>query len=134
MKQLLSILFLLVFSATISAQKSRIVGKVTNSKYEALASVTVKLSGAATAMTRTDVEGRFSFVADAQKKYTLTVSYVGYEEKTINDVSVEKAGDEETVNIILNEAGKVLTDVSVKATSRTATAKGETVTSSIIFS
>ncbi len=133
MKQLLSILFLLVFSATISAQKSKIVGKVTNSKNEALASVTVKLSGAATTMTRTDVEGRFSFVADAQKKYTLTVSYVGYEEKTINDVSVEKAGDEETVNIILNEAGKVLTDVSVKATSRTATAKGETVNALITF-
>ena len=71
MKQLLSILFLLVFSATISAQKSKIVGQVTNSKNEALASVTVKLSGAATAMTRTDVEGRFSFVVDAQKKLKL---------------------------------------------------------------
>ena len=71
MKQLLSILFLLVFSATISAQKSRIVGQVTNSKNEALASVTVKLSGAATAMTRTDVEGRFSFVVEAQKNIHL---------------------------------------------------------------
>ena len=133
MKQLLSILFLLVFSATISAQKSRIVGKVTNSKYEALASVTVKLSGAATAMTRTDVEGRFSFVVEAQKKYTLTVSYVGYEEKTIDEVTVTKAGEEETVNIILNEGGKVLSDVSVKATTRTATAKGETVNALITF-
>ena len=100
MKQLLSILFLLVFSATISAQKSKIVGKVTNSKNEALASVTVKLSGAASAMTRTDVEGRFSFVVDAQKKYTLTLSYVGYEEKIINEVVVDKAGDEETVPLV----------------------------------
>ncbi len=133
MKQLLSILFLLVFSATISAQKSKIVGKVTNSKNEALASVTVKLSGAASAMTRTDVEGRFSFVVDAQKKYTLTLSYVGYEEKIINEVVVDKAGDEETVNIVLNEGGKVLSDVSVKATTRAATAKGETVNALITF-
>jgi TonB-dependent receptor len=132
-KQLLSILFLLVFSATISAQKSKIVGKVTNSKNEALASVTVKLSGAASAMTRTDVEGRFSFVVDAQKKYTLTLSYVGYEEKIINEVVVDKAGDEETVNIVLNEGGKVLSDVSVKATTRAATAKGETVNALITF-
>ena len=100
-KQLLSIVFLLVISSTLFAQKSRIVGKVTNSKNEALASVTVKLSGAATAMTRTDVEGRFSFVAEAQKIYTLTVSYVGYEEKTINDVTVTKAGDDETVTKVV---------------------------------
>jgi TonB-dependent receptor len=132
-KQLLSILFLLVFSATISAQKSRIVGKVTNSRNEALASVTVKLSGAATAMTRTDVEGRFSFVAETQKKYTLTVSYVGYQEKIIDDVTVSKAGEDETVNIILNESSKVLSDVSVKATTRNATAKGETVNALITF-
>jgi hypothetical protein len=132
-KQLLSILFLLVFSATISAQKSRIVGKVTNSRNEALASVTVKLSGAATAMTRTDVEGRFSFVAETQKKYTLTVSYVGYQEKIIDDVTVSKAGEDETVNIILNESSKVLSDVSVKATTRNATAKGETVNELITF-
>ena len=86
MKQLLSILFLLVISATTFAQKSRIVGKVTNSKNEALASVTVKMSGAASAMTRTDVEGRFSFVVEAQKKYTLTLSYVGYQEKVVEEV------------------------------------------------
>ena len=133
MKQLLSIVFLLAISSSLFAQKSRIVGKVTNSKNEGLASVTVKLSGAATAMTRTDVDGRFSFVVEVQKKYTLTLSYVGYEEKTINEVVVDKAGDEETVNIVLNEGGKVLSDVSVKATTRAATAKGETVNALITF-
>ena len=133
MKQLLSIVFLLVISSSLFAQKSRIVGKVTNSRNEALASVTVKLSGAATAMTRTDVEGRFSFVAETQKKYTLTVSYVGYQEKIVDDVTVSKAGEDETVNIILNESSKVLSDVSVKATTRNTTAKGETVNALITF-
>jgi hypothetical protein len=132
-KQLLSIVFLLAISSSLFAQKSRIVGKVTNSKNEGLASVTVKLSGAATAMTRTDVDGRFSFVVEVQKKYTLTLSYVGYEEKTIDEVTVAKAGEEETVNIILNEGGKVLTDVAVKATARSTTAKGETVNALITF-
>ena len=133
MKQLLSIVFLLVISSSLFAQKSRIVGKVTNSKNEGLASVTVKLSGAATAMTRTDVDGRFSFVVEIQKKYTLTLSYVGYEEKTIDEVTVAKAGEEETVNIVLNEGGKVLTDVAVKTTTRSTTAKGETVNALITF-
>jgi hypothetical protein len=87
-KQLLSIVFLLVISASLFGQKSRIVGKVTNSKNEALASVTVKLSGAATAMTRTDVEGRFSFVVEVQKKYTLSLSYVGYQDKVIDEITV----------------------------------------------
>jgi TonB-dependent receptor len=132
-KQLLSIVFLLVISSSLFAQKSRIVGKVTNSKNEGLASVTVKLSGAATAMTRTDLDGRFSFVVEVQKKYTLTLSYVGYEEKTIEEVSVAKAGEEETVNIVLNEGGKVLTDVAVKTTTRSTTAKGETVNALITF-
>ena len=133
MKQLLSFVFLLVISSSLFAQKSRIVGKVTNSKNEGLASVTVKLSGAATAMTRTDVDGRFSFVVEVQKKYTLTLSYVGYQEKTIEEVTVAKAGEEETVNIVLNEGGKVLTDVAVKTTTRSTTAKGETVNALITF-
>ncbi len=133
MKQLLSIVFLLVISSSLFAQKSRIIGKVTNSKNEGLASVTVKLSGAATAMTRTDVDGRFSFVVEVQKKYTLTLSYVGYQEKTIDEVTVAKAGEEETVNIVLNEGGKVLTDVAVKTTTRSTTAKGETVNALITF-
>ena len=133
MKQLLSIVFLLAISSSLFAQKSRIVGKVTNSKNEGLASVTVKLSGAATAMTRTDVDGRFSFVVEVQKKYTLTLSYVGYEEKTIDEVTVAKSGEEETVNIILNEGGKVLSDVAVKTTARSTTAKGETVNALITF-
>ena len=133
MKQLLSIVFLLVISSSLFAQKSRIVGKVTNSKNEGLASVTVKLSGAATAMTRTDVDGRFSFVVEVQKKYTLTLSYVGYQEKTIDEVTVAKAGEEEIVNIVLNEGGKVLTDVAVKTTTRSTTAKGETVNALITF-
>ena len=133
MKQLLSIVFLFVISSSLFAQKSRIVGKVTNSKNEGLASVTVKLSGAATAMTRTDVDGRFSFVVEVQKKYTLTLSYVGYQEKTIEEVTVAKAGEEETVNIVLNEGGKVLTDVAVKTTTRSTTAKGETVNALITF-
>ena len=60
-------------------------------------------------------------------------TFLGYEEKTINEVVVDKAGDEETVNIILNEGGKVLSDVSVKTTARTATAKGETVNALITF-
>ncbi|MDP1844094.1 MAG: TonB-dependent receptor plug domain-containing protein, partial [Sediminibacterium sp.] len=83
-------------------------------------------------MTKTDVEGRFSFSVDAGKKYSISLSYVGYKEKTIDDISVAKAGGEEFLNISLEEGGKALSGVTVTASAR-GSAKGETVNALIAF-
>lgn len=132
MKQLLSLAFLLVLTSGIYAQKSRIIGKVINSRNEGLASVTIKLSGAANAITKTDVEGRFALPVETGKKYSITLSYVGYKEKTIEDISVAKANADEVLNIILEESGKSLEGVTVKSSAR-GSAKGETINALIAF-
>jgi len=62
------------------------------------------------------VEGRYSFTIDLNKKYTLTLSYVGYESKTVADISASNAGEEVLLDILLEESGARLTDVTVSAT------------------
>jgi TonB-dependent receptor len=127
------ILFLFIFiSSAIIAQKGKVTGKVTNSRNEGLAGVTIKISGAATGFTKTDIEGRFSLAVEAGKKYSVVLSYVGYKDKTIDDISIDKAGAEDFLNVVLEEAGKALESVTVKTTARNS-AKGETVNALIAF-
>jgi TonB-dependent receptor len=120
-------------SIPVFAQKGKVTGKVYNNRNEGLVGVTVKISGGTSAITKSDVEGRFSVAVEVGKKYSITLSYVGYQEKTISDISIAKAGDEEFVNVLLEESSKVLKDVSVTANARTNTAKGETVNALISF-
>lgn len=122
-------LLLVVFSF---AQRSRIAGKISNTKNEGLPGVTIKISGGLTATIRSDVDGRFSFAAELGKKYIVTVSYVGYIDKTIDDITVSGKNEEETLNIVLEESGKQLDAVTVKSSART-TARGETINALIAF-
>ncbi len=114
------------------AQKGKVTGKVTNSRNEGLSSVTIKISGAVTGMTKTDLEGRFSFNIESGKQYSISLSYVGFKDKLIDNISISKAGEEETVNVLMEENGKVLEDVIVKTSSRS-NGRGETVNALISF-
>lgn len=68
-----SVLFFFTFlSLTVLAQKGKITGKVTNTRNEGLAGVTIKISGAANGFSKTDIEGRFSLPLEAEKN---TVSF-----------------------------------------------------------
>ncbi len=133
MKKLLSILLLVCIAFQVSAQKGRITGKITNSRNEGLAGVTIKISGGATGFTKSDLEGRFTLSVDAGKKYSIVLSYVGYKDKTIEDIGVAKAGDEDFLDVLLEEAGKALQGVTVTATARNGSAKGETVNALISY-
>ncbi len=134
MKRSFLVLLLSLFFIQVFAQKSRISGKVTNNRNEGLAGVTVRIGGAGNGITKTDVEGRFSFNADAGKKYTITLSYVGYKDKTIEEISIAANNTDEVVNVILEEAGKILEDVTVRSSSnRNGTARGETVNALISY-
>jgi TonB-dependent receptor len=124
--------FFILWSSFAIAQKGKVTGKVTNSRNEGLAGVTIKISGAATGFSKTDIEGRFSLVVEAGKKYTIVLSYVGYKEKTIDDISIHKASVEDFLNVVLEEAGKALESVTVKAIARNS-ARGETVNALIAF-
>lgn len=131
-KSFLIVLFSLLVMQ-VFAQKTRITGKVTNNRNEGLVGVTIRISGTGNGFTKTDVDGRFSFNAEPGKKYTITLSYVGYKDKTVQDVTVA-ANNEEVVDVMLEEAGKALEDVTVRSSSnRNSTARGETVNALIAF-
>ncbi|MBX9734972.1 MAG: TonB-dependent receptor [Chitinophagaceae bacterium] len=128
-----SVLFFFTFlSLAVLAQKGKITGKVTNTRNEGLAGVTIKISGAANGFSKTDIEGRFSLPLEAGKKYSIVLSYVGYKDKTIEDISIDKAGVEDFLNVVLEESGKALDNVTVKTAARNS-ARGETVNALIAF-
>ena len=116
MKRLLLLICFVGFAIISQAQKAKIAGKITSVKNEALIGVSLTLKSDKTQIAKTDVEGRYSFTIDVNKKYTLTLSYVGYESKTIADISASNAGEEVLLDILLEESGARLTDVTVSAT------------------
>ena len=113
-----------------SAQKAKVVGKVTNTKNESLIGVTVSLKADRNQVTKTDVEGRFTFTIDVNKEYTISATYVGYKEKSIT-IKATAAGEELTTDIFLEEGGKKLNDVTVSASR--STNKGSTDNALIAF-
>ena len=105
----------LLFLATVfaQAQNGKISGKVLNDKNEPLASVSVKITGAAGGAT-TDLEGRYTLSLPANKKYQLEFSAVGYDKNTISDVLVE--ADKVTyADVVMAVTSKNLETVTVTA-------------------
>ena len=131
MKRLFILITIILSAVATQAQRAKLSGKVTNAKNEALIAVTVSLKGEGTSVTRSDVEGRFSFNIDVNKNYTLVLTYVGYKETTIANIKATAANEELVKDVMLEEAGKKLTDVVVSA-SRSSN-KGETVNALIAF-
>jgi outer membrane receptor protein involved in Fe transport len=129
-KRIFILTILIVTTIFASAQKARVAGKVTNTKNESLIGVTVSLKADRNQVTKTDVEGRFSFTIDINKDYTISATYVGYKEKTIT-IKATAAGEELTTDIFLEEGGKKLNDVTVTASR--STNKGSTDNALIAF-
>lgn len=115
MKRIL--LFIISFVAVLSvqAQKAKLTGKVTNVKNDVLVGVTLTLKSDKSLVSKTDIEGRYSFNIDINKVYTLELSYVGYKTKSIDVTSAKKANEEIILDVLLEESGKKLTDVVVSA-------------------
>ncbi|ULQ56355.1 TonB-dependent receptor [Flavihumibacter rivuli] len=116
-KKLLSLLLLvLVAYLPVLAQTTvKLSGKVINTRNEAVPGATVIIPGTQR-KTAADVEGRFSFLLEVGKKYTIQVSSAGYSSKSLEDVEV-KAGDDNTVTVVLetkSELGEVVVRTSVK--------------------
>ena len=102
--------------ATISqAQKAKLTGKITSTKNEALASVSLTLQSDKTQVSKTDIEGRYSFTIDVAKNYTLVLTYVGYKNKTVQDIKATTANEDLVVDVVLEEANSKLADVTVSA-------------------
>jgi TonB-dependent receptor len=131
-KKITLLLSLICISLSLFAQKGKIAGKVSNSSNQGLAGVTIRLGGAASGIIKTDVDGRYSFPAEFGKKYSIVLSYVGYKDKTINDITITNAKEEEVLDILMEEGGKALEGVTVKSSARNS-AKGETINAMISY-
>ena len=131
MKRIL--LFIICFSAilTAQAQKAKLAGKVTNVKNEVLVGVTVTLKSDKNQVSKTDIDGRFSFNIDVNKAYNLDLSYVGYKTKSVEVSPAKLANEELIIDVLLEESGKKLTDVVVSASR--STNKGATDNALIAF-
>jgi outer membrane receptor for ferrienterochelin and colicin len=127
------LLFIICFVAVISvqAQKAKLTGKVTNAKNDVLVGVTLTLKSDKSQVSKTDIEGRFSFNIDINKAYTLDLSYVGYKAKSIDVTGAKTANEEIVLDVLLDESGKNLTDVVVSSTR--STNKGATDNALIAF-
>jgi outer membrane receptor protein involved in Fe transport len=114
-KRLLILIGFIAIASIAQAQKAKLTGKITSTKNEALASVSLTLKSDKTQITKTDIEGRYSFSIDVAKNYTLVLTYVGYKNKTVQDIKATTAGEEVEVDILLEEANSKLADVTVSA-------------------
>lgn len=111
------------------SQTEKLSGKVLNNKNEPVVGASIKFEGSNTGAI-SGVDGDFTLTLSIGKKYTLIVSSVGYESKTIADVEVT-AGQANELQIVLVESVKnTLGGVTVTATS---SARKETAASLIQF-
>ena len=117
---------LVIFS---SAQNNKLTGKILNKKNEPVVGASVKFEGS-NAGTISDLSGNFTLTLAIGKKYSLTISSVGYETKTITDVEII-TGQVNELQVLLDESVKnTLEGVVVKTNS---SAKKETVAALIQF-
>ena len=111
------------------SQTEKLSDKVLNSKNEPIVGASLKFEGS-NAGTISGVDGEFTLSLSVGKKYTLIITSVGYESKTIADVEVT-AGHVNELQIVLVESAKnVLGGVTVTATS---SARKETAAALIQF-
>ncbi|NQW78347.1 MAG: TonB-dependent receptor [Chitinophagaceae bacterium] len=115
MKRLLILIGFIGIATISQAQKAKLTGKITSSKNEALASVSLTLQSDKTQVSKTDIEGRYSFTIDVAKNYTLVLTYVGYKNKTVQDIKATTANEDLVVDVLLEEANSKLADVTVSA-------------------
>ena len=75
MKRLLLLICFTTTAFISHAQKAILIGKVTSARNESLIGVTITLKSDRNQVTKTDVEGRYSFTIDINKKYSNDTIY-----------------------------------------------------------
>jgi hypothetical protein len=128
-RSLFTLLALLGLVFVSFSQNAKLTGKILNSKNEPVVNASIKVDGTNTG-TASGVDGSFTLTLAIGKKYTLVISSVNYETKTIEDVDVT-TGQANELQVLLNESSKnTLEGVVVKTTS---SARKETAAALIQF-
>jgi iron complex outermembrane receptor protein len=91
------------------AQNSKITGKVIDAKGTPISGASVRVKGARVGATSND-EGVFTLSVAANQKNTIVVSFVGYDDRTINVGSSDS-----NVEVVLKEVGSTLSAIVVTA-------------------
>ncbi|MFN4285305.1 MAG: carboxypeptidase regulatory-like domain-containing protein [Lacibacter sp.] len=115
LQSFLSLAFLVLYFIG-SAQTIRFNGRVLNQKNEPVSGASINISGTDRPVAA-DVEGRFILNLQPGKKYTLTVTAVGYQPKEVADVEVG-AGLENFITIVMEVAAKEVGEVVIRSTAR----------------
>ncbi len=113
-------LFLTAFFLSISllAQNTiKLTGKVLNEKNEPVSGASILIEGSGKGIPA-DIEGRFSLLLEVGKKYTIIISAVSYDSKSISEVIVGE-GVENVLDVVLQFSKKnELGGIVVTSTSR----------------
>lgn len=127
--QIISVFYLLfTFSSAFSQSTVGVVtGKILDNKNKPLAGVSIKETTTKRGTT-TDIAGSYILQLPIGTNYEIEVSYVGFTTKKISGIEI-KTADELILDIVLEQAGNNLTDVTVKSSS----AKKETTNALITF-
>ena len=117
-KKILLLAFLSLHVLLALSQTGKVSGKVTDSENgNAVVGASIVITGNSKGGVKTDVEGRFFISLEVNKKYTLSVTSIGYTPKEITDIEVT-ATDVPVLTISLQRSGKQLENVVVKANIR----------------
>ncbi len=116
LRKIIYLLPILFFTLTSAAQSLKLNGRVLNQKNEPIPGASVTVSGTGKVVAA-DVEGRFSILLEAAKMYNISVSAIGYQSKSIDEVEV-KNNDVNALTIILNVAAKEGTEIVIRSTAK----------------
>ncbi|MEO6497596.1 MAG: carboxypeptidase-like regulatory domain-containing protein, partial [Mucilaginibacter sp.] len=102
--------------------QGKIAGRVVDEKGESIPGASIRVVGLTTGA-QSSIDGSFSFAAKPGT-YTVEVSFISYETKSISEVVV-KSGEVTTLNIVLNQQTSNLKEVVVTSTTfRKSSAEG----------
>ena len=114
-KKLLSVTFFSLFLVGVSfAQSVKVSGKVINTKNEAVAGASIIIEELKRTIVA-NLDGQFDVMLDVKKKYTFTVSSVGYNTKVISDIEVGVNADN-TVTVVLEPQSKNSEAIVIRST------------------
>ncbi|MCC9062247.1 carboxypeptidase-like regulatory domain-containing protein [Flavobacterium piscisymbiosum] len=102
-------LLIMLFFSGISFAQNTITGSVTDSNKQSIPGANINLVGSSTG-TSTDFDGSFKLNTSAKLPFTIKVSAVGFESKTINVTSVNQK-----INVVLKDEETKLDEIVVSA-------------------
>ncbi|MBP6686474.1 MAG: carboxypeptidase-like regulatory domain-containing protein, partial [Lacibacter sp.] len=117
LRTIITLFTLLFITLSTSAQTIRLNGRVLNQKNEPIAGASISVSEINRSFAA-DIEGRFVISLESGKKYTFTVTAVGYQTKAVDEVEVKTNEADNTITILLNVAAKEGTEIVIRSTAR----------------